>query len=466
MANTDRSFDIAERLKFACIDRETESQLQNLWKVIEPKLEPILARFYNHLRTQPEMAAMMGDRQRNLESAQKKHWARLFKGTFDAEYTSSIDRIGRAHHRIGLEPKWYIAGYQFILSELVAIVLKMNRFSPGKAATMITALNKAVLMDLDFALSTYQQILMEERAARAKHIDDTVNGFRHEVEAVLQIVDASASRMQSTASGLTEVAASASGEAVSAAAASEETSVNVQTVAAATEELTSSIQEIARQISGATHVVKRATGMTETSSTEIGRLSASAQKIGDVVGLIQAIAAQTNLLALNATIEAARAGDAGKGFAVVAQEVKALSGQTSKATDEIATQIADIQAATNTAVSSIRTIAETMREIDHATSTIAAAIEEQGAATREISANIQMASRATQTLSTNVTGVNNAITQTSTAAGDVLKTSGDLTTQSSRLSDEVRRFFAALRQGEEGNGQVAAKTATRSTRAA
>lgn len=448
--------DMGGRLRFANIDAAACQTLREIWPTIEAALPPILGRFYTHLRKEPKMGSMIGDRQGHLESAQTKHWARLFKGTFDEDYVLSINRIGRAHVKIGLEPRWYIAGYQIALSELTAVILKKYWYSPSKAGALVAALNKAVFLDLDFALSTYQEMLMEERAAQTRQISDAVTDFKGEVEGVLSSVDASAGKMQSTAKGLTGIAADASSEAMSAAAASEETSVNVQTVAAATEELTSSIAEISRQVSGATDVVRRANGMTETSSAEVARLSASAQKIGDVVGLIQAIAAQTNLLALNATIEAARAGDAGKGFAVVAQEVKALAAQTSKATDEIATQIGDIQASTTTAVESIRSIAETMREIDQVTSTIAAAIEEQGAATREISSNIQMAAKATTTLSTNVTSVNRAIDHTTASASDVLETASSLSEQSSRLSTEVRKFFSRLQEGALGNRESSA----------
>ena len=436
--------DLAARLAFARIDAAVIADLDPLWGLISPELEGLMKRFYAHVTAEPRMAALIGERQGTLESAQVKHWSRLFSGKFDADYAASVERIGRAHHRIGLEPRWYIGGYQFMLTELSRLVLKKHRFAPARAVRLVEALNKAVLFDLDFALSTYQQVLLEERARHNSAVEAAVAEFRAATEGVLRIVDDSARRMQATSQSLSAIAVETASEATSAATASEETSMNVQTVASAAEELTRSIQEISRQVGNATAVVSTATGMTEASSADVARLSDAAQKIGDVVGLIQAIASQTNLLALNATIEAARAGEAGRGFAAVASEVKQLAAQTSKATDEIAQQIAGIQASTASAVNTIRDVARTMTEIHQVTSSIAGAIEEQDAATREIAASAQMAARTTLTLSTNVGQVNAGIDQTKEAAAEVFSTSNALGDQSSQLAEDVRRFLAAL----------------------
>ncbi len=439
----------AERVDFARIDEATRGQLRALWGIVEPQLDGILSRFYTHLSSQPGLKALVGDRQSSLETAQKKHWKRLFSAQFDADYVQSIDRIGRAHSRIGLEPRWYIAGYQFVLNELIGVVIRRHRFSSSRAIAAVQALNKAVLLDLDFAISTYQQILMERQEAQTNALSGAIDRFKAKVEVSLRTVDTTADQMQSQAGTLSSVANAASREAVSASAASEQTSVSVQTVASAAEELSSSIDEIARQVTGATDVTRRANVVTESASKEVGQLSVTAQKIGDVIGLIQAIAEQTNLLALNATIEAARAGEAGRGFAIVAQEVKELAGQTSKATEDIAKQIAEVQSATTRAVDTIGSIANSVGEIDTLTAAIAAAIEEQGAATREISMNVQHAAQGTMTLTRNVGGVNEAIEKTEHAAEDFLKVSGYLRSQSAQISEQVRDFFSDIRAASE-----------------
>src|SRR5690606_14889742 len=167
-------------------------------------------------------------------------------------------------------------------------------------------------------------------------------------------------------------------------------------VASASEELTGSIEEIGRQVTQAAQIAIRATEDAQASNAQVQSLAEAARRVGEVVNLIQDIAAQTNLLALNATIEAARAGEAGKGFAVVASEVKTLANQTARATEEIGQHIGGIQSATGEAVGAIQGITATIAEINEIAGSIASAVEQQGAATREISRNVQEAARGTQ----------------------------------------------------------------------
>jgi methyl-accepting chemotaxis protein len=436
------------RLRFARIDDATKIDVRQAWSIVEPDLPALLKAFYDHLRTDPEMAKMIGDRQPLLERGQMTHWARLFDASFDDAYVDSIVRIGRAHARIGLEPSWYIAGYQLLLTELTGKIIAKTQFRPKRMQRLIKALTQAVMMDLDLAISTYGDLLIEEREARARQIDQAIAGFEIKVGEVIGAVGDVSARMEETARGLTTRSATASEEAISAATASEQTSTNVQAVASATEELSSSIQEIARQVTSANTVVEEASDLTERSASEVERLSEAADRIGSVIGIIQDIAEQTNLLALNATIEAARAGEAGKGFAVVAGEVKALANQTAKATEEIGDNIESIQGTTKDAVSSIEAIRKAMDQVQTATTTIASAIEEQGAATQEISSNIQMTAAASQMLSSNVQVVNGAIGHAKDSADDVMTILTELNQQSSKLSHEVDGFFAALRESQ------------------
>ncbi len=292
------------------------------------------------------------------------------------------------------------------------------------------------------------------REARARHIEATVEAFRGSVDQVLKSLGENAVSMRGVAQAISTTATDASGQADTAAGASQQAAANVAAVAGAAEELAAALAETGRQVTQAANVVKDADAKTGRSVEEIDGLAAASERIGQVITLIQAIAEQTNLLALNATIEAARAGDAGRGFAVVAQEVKALAGQTAKATSEIAEQVAAIQGSTKGAVAAVREIGSSMRGINEVTSAIASAVEEQSVATKEISENAQMAAQVNETLAANIASVNRAIADTKESSGTVRSSSEQLATEADNLARAVTKFFDDLRS--DGGGKASA----------
>ncbi|SCB13092.1 methyl-accepting chemotaxis protein [Bradyrhizobium shewense] len=292
------------------------------------------------------------------------------------------------------------------------------------------------------------------REERARHIEQSVEEFRGAIGAIMRGLSDNASTMRETAQTITRVTADASSRAGTAANATEQASNNVTAVAGAAEELSASVVEIGRQVRQSAGAVEQTGQRTEKSISEIESLAAATQRIDGVLNLIQAIAEQTNLLALNATIEAARAGDAGRGFAVVAHEVKALAGQTAKATAEISENVSMIQASTRNAVDAVREIGSAVREINEVTSAIAGAIGQQDAATREISSNAQSAAQGNETLVANITSLRDAIGETDTAASSVLTAAGSLTETAETLSREVEKFFQNLRTGS-ADGRIA-----------
>ncbi|MBV8919895.1 methyl-accepting chemotaxis protein [Bradyrhizobium sp.] len=310
---------------------------------------------------------------------------------------------------------------------------------------------------MDHNKNLNSQVVRESqiREARGRHIEISVEAFRGAIGTVLRAVKENATAMRGSAQTITRVTSKASNEASAAAGATEQASSNVSTVAGAAEELSASVEEIGRQVRQSAAAVEQTGLRTEKSIAEIESLAAATQRIDGVLNLIQAIAEQTNLLALNATIEAARAGDAGRGFAVVAHEVKALAGQTAKATEEISQNVSLIQSSTRNAVDAVREIGHAVGEINAITTNIAHAIGQQDAATREISSNAQGAAQGNATLVHNIGSLRDAIGQTSTVAASVLTASDDLNATAETLSREVETFFDNLRAGPADHEKAA-----------
>ena len=286
------------------------------------------------------------------------------------------------------------------------------------------------------------QIAASERKSEMIRLADT---FEAAVGEIVETVSSASTELEASAGKLTKTADRAQELTTMVAAASEEASTNVQSVASATEELTSSVNEISRQVQESARMAHEAVEQARKTNGRVGELSQAANRIGDVVELISTIAGQTNLLALNATIEAARAGDAGRGFAVVASEVKALAEQTAKATGEIGQQITNIQAATQESVHAIKEISGTIERLSEISATIASAVEEQGAATQEISRNVQQAAQGTMEVSSNITHVQRGASETGSASSQVLSAAQSLSSDSNRLKLEVGRFLNSVR---------------------
>jgi methyl-accepting chemotaxis protein len=294
---------------------------------------------------------------------------------------------------------------------------------------------------------------MEEREAasraagaeRKREMHKLAESFEAAVGDIVGTVSSASRALEAAAQSLTRNAESTQQLSGAVASASEQASANVQSVASATEEMTSSVHEISRQVHESSRIASEAVKQAQKTDARIGELSQAASRIGDVVKLITAIAEQTNLLALNATIEAARAGEAGKGFAVVAQEVKALAAQTAKATDEIGTQIAGMQTATEDSVAAIEEIGSTITRISEIAATISAAVEEQGAATQEIARNVHQAAHGTSQVAANIVEVTRGAGETGAASSHVLASAQSLSNESDHLQREVDRFLATVR---------------------
>ena len=292
------------------------------------------------------------------------------------------------------------------------------------------------------AKAEQDRVLADRRKADMRKLADQ---FEHAVGEIIETVSSASTELEASAGSLTKTAEDTQGLSTMVAAASEEASTNVQSVASATEEMASSVNEISRQVQQSARIASEAVEQANVTNDRVNALSQAAARIGDIIELINTIAGQTNLLALNATIEAARAGEAGRGFAVVASEVKSLAEQTAKATSEIAQQIGGIQTATQEFVVAIKEISGTIGRISEISSTIAAAVEEQGAATQEISRNVQQAAIGTQQVASNITDVQRGASETGSASSQVLSSARSLSMESNRLKLEVDKFLQTVR---------------------
>lgn len=292
-----------------------------------------------------------------------------------------------------------------------------------------------------------EQAAIDARAEESKRamLNELAEAFEAQVIGVVRSVSAAAAQLEKHAAAMTAAAEATNYKSLAVSSASDQATNNVHTVASAAEQLSASIREIGQQVTNAAAIASEGAQQAGSTVQVVRGLDESAQRIGEVIRLINDVAAQTNLLALNATIEAARAGEAGKGFAVVAMEVKNLAAQTAKATEEIAAQINAVQAATGDVVRAIEGISETIARIDEISATIASSVEEQGAATGEIARNVQQAAQGTQEVSANISDVTQAAADTGRVASEIVSAASELTDQAERLREEVDRFIARVR---------------------
>jgi len=350
---------------------------------------------------------------------------------------------------------WLIGIVAFVLT-LFAILF--GRRVAGLISRMSAAMRRLAEGDFDVVLPGLER--SDEIGGMARREEDRRAADRHKAELarlaeafeasagnVIATVSAASEELAASARDLSDTAHHTQDLSANVAAASEEASDNVRRVAAATEQMIASASEIGRQVSESADIASDAVAQAQQTDARMAQLASAADRIGNVVQLIAAIARQTNLLALNATIEAARAGTAGSGFAVVAQEVKTLARQTAEATEDIRAQIADIQAATRESAGAISDIAGIIQRIAQIASDVADAIDAQGSATRSIAENVQVASERTSQVAVSIGQVASGASRTGSASSQVLSSSRLLSDGNGRLKQELDNFIATIRAG-------------------
>ncbi len=465
--NTDRE----NRLRFLNIDQQTSETLSAISPVIEQHLEPVLEKFYQHIFQWSELKyKFTSDARVNYaKQAQAEHWKLLFSGKFDHVYLERITTVGQTHEQRAIEPRYYLGGYCFALTEMTAALFEhfnQKGKNPRDFVPALQSVMKAAFLDMDLAITIYNDTLKKTAAeslsksltevlGQVSELDDHISLVASAVEEstanISEILKASG-QVEESVNKVGQNANQVSDNMQTVAAATEEMTTSINTVAAAMEEMGASLREVSNNAAKASSVASNAVQKAESTKATVGQLETSANEIGKIVEVIKEIASQTNLLALNATIEAASAGEAGKGFAVVANEVKALAKQSAQASETIRNQIEGMQGNTRSsiqAINDITVIIEEMNEINH---TIAGAVEEQNATSNEISQNIANTAMAAQEVSRN-------ISDSATLSNDVALS----VDESKNAIREIGRNLEELSLGAKEMAKTSAKTAATSS---
>lgn len=477
--------DIEGRLSFMGLDAEMRGALVGLKPLIEKALPIALDRFYQRVRETGAVARFFSSdsHMAGAKAAQVGHWNALSSAGFDAAYAERVSKIGRIHARIGLEPRWYIGGYAMIAEHLVTEILKADwpkggffarkDEGPEVMAKRISAVIKALMLDMDIAISVYNEAV--DTSLQAKVADQVQDSERQTVTAgfgaaikrisegdltariTADLPPAYAGLRDNFNAAIADLARAIGGIGAGAsqihigakeiataaddlARRTERQAASLEETAAAVEQVTRTVRQTAEGADQANSVVMAARGNAEQSGAVVEHaidvmtsIQESSASIGKIVGVIDEIAFQTNLLALNAGIEAARAGEAGRGFAVVAAEVRALAQRCADAAKDIQGLIAKSQQQVEDGVNSVNQVAQSLNRIVEQVVEVSAVFAQIRASTAEQATGLQAVNSAVRQMD-QITQQNAAMVEQANAASQAL------TSESEQIATRLRAF--------------------------